>query len=126
MDWQQAQAAVRKSILRGTDVNTPRSSFRFVEELEVPLFSKSYGYRGEAGFVVRVGKARSSVVSIPWSMLRSCFEAASSPRGYDGDVFRHLFPKQARIHPCHVHVVARILEVAGLVTLIEGVYRAKD
>jgi len=41
-------------------------------------------------------------------MLMTCFRQVQSPAGYTGISFQQLYPKQARIHPCHVHVGGRI------------------
>ena len=122
MEWNHAQQSIKEALKVGTDLNTPGSQYRFVKKVDVPINSKGYGYNGETGFVVSIGKASSSVVKIPWSMLKASFWQAQSPAGYSGTSFRQLYPKQAWVHPCHVHVVGRILEVAGVAQLSEGAY----
>jgi hypothetical protein len=47
-------------------------------------------------------------------MLRACFEQLYTPDGYDGKYFRRAFPRQAKDHPCHVHVVGQMLVAAGV------------
>lgn len=123
MDWAQAQDAIRQALDVGTDLNTPGSRYRFVKKVDTPIASRSYGYVGERGFVVSIGSAPSSSIMIPWSMLMVCFQQTQSPAGYSGKSFRQIYQKQARVHPCHIHVVGRILEVAGVARLRDGAYR---
>jgi hypothetical protein len=125
MDWNHAQELIKMTLRVGTNLNTPNSTYRFVKKVDIPLHSDAYGYHGERGFVVSIGTAPSAYVPIPWSMLKACFVEAQSPDGYSGVAFRRLYPKQAKVHPCHVHVVGRILEVAGAARMSDGTYRAE-
>lgn len=124
MNWDDAEKAIRSSMRIGTDLNSPNSTHRFVKKVDVPIDSQAYGYRNERGYVVTIGSSPSATISIPWSMLKACFLEAQSQEGYSGVTFRRLYPKQARVHPCHVHVVGQFLEVAGLARLTNGAYRS--
>ena len=104
----------------GTDLNTATSTYRTVVSVGVPIHSTRYGYRGERGFVVRIG--RFSRIRIPWSILEVCFAQLNSPRGYDGTFFRQRFPLQARDHPSHVHAVGQIFVAAGMARLVVNRY----
>ncbi len=112
MNWKQAKSKIEANIKIGTDLNTPDSTYRFVEAINTVINSKSYGYQNERGFVVPIGE--SDKAKIPWSMLKTCFPSLYSADGYDGSFFRKHFSKQARNRSCHVHVVGRIFVVAGI------------
>jgi len=114
MDWKIAEQKIKKNIKVGTDLNTKRSTRRYVESANAVFDSVRYGYDGEEGFIVRIGTNDGSVVKIPWSMLESCFGALKTKPGYNGDYFRKKFPKQAEDHGCHIHVVGMIFVQAGV------------
>jgi len=86
--------------------------------------SGRYEYRGEAGFVISIGKT--SKIKVPWSMLEACFRQLSTPDGHNGTFFRQRYPLQARDHPCHVHAVGHMLVVAGVARRGGNTYRAVD
>jgi hypothetical protein len=121
MDWQEAQNKIRTHVQTGTDVNSPNSTYRFVESVGALGDSERYGYHNERGFVVSLGKTNK--IKVPWSMLRACFAQLCTPNGYDGFFFRERFPLQARDHPCHVHAIGQIFVAAGIARLEEGRYR---
>ena len=112
MNWPKAMKQIKATIRVGTDLNTDRSSYRFVVAVGRLGASARYRYRGDKGFVVQIGT--NSVISIPWRMLQLCFAALECGRGYDGTFFRSYFPLQASDHGCHVHVVGQILMRGGL------------
>lgn len=112
MEWNGAQQQIQSCIKVGSDLNSARSTFRFVKSTDSVISNRSYGYRGERGFIVSIG--RTVTIQIPWSLLRECFTALSTPSGYSGAFFRKQFPKQARDHPCHVHVVGQIFVRSGI------------
>src|SRR5438105_2482112 len=103
MSWFQAKGQIVQNVKLGANLNTANSSHRVVTVLRSDISSARYGYNNEDGFQVQIGSASS--ISIPFSMLKSCYGALSSKNGYGGDFFRQHFPKQAADHPCHVHVV---------------------
>ncbi len=112
MDWSQAQAIIIANIKIGSHINTPHSTYRFVRAVDSIISSRSYGYRDERGFIISMGQSVN--IKIPWSMLEECFSALNTPDGYDGAFFRKRFPLQAKVHPCHVHVVGQIFVKAGI------------
>jgi hypothetical protein len=112
MHWKHAQHEISTRVKIGTNVNTPRSTYRFIQSVDSAINSARYEYRGEQGFVVSIGQ--SSYIDIPWNMLSECFTQLAGPDGYDGKFFRRRFPLQANDHPCHVHVVGQILVAAGI------------
>lgn len=121
MSWSQAKNRITQSIRVGKDLNTTNSSHRVVLSLRNDISSKRYRYKNEGGFQVQIGLGSS--ISIPFSILKSCYGAISSKNGYDGDFFRQHFHKQAADHPCHVHVVGQIFVKAGLATQHGNSYR---
>ena len=121
MTWSRAKSQIAARIQVGTDLNTVKSSNRFVVNLRNDISSKRYGYNNEDGFGVRIGSTSS--ISIPFSMLKACYGALSNRTGYDGTFFRANFSKQATDHPCHVHVVGQILVKAGLAAQHGNSYR---
>ena len=121
MDWLSAQTKIRATVKLGTDLNTFSSTYRHVLSTNATIHSTRYGYEGESGFVVSIGKANK--VRIPWSMLKDCFAQLHNPKGYDGKYFREHYPLQAQDHPCHVHVVGRIFMAAGIAYLDGNKYR---
>jgi hypothetical protein len=123
MNWEEARDRIRASVKVGTDVNTPASTYRYVEAVDALANSTRYGYHSERCFVVRIG--RSVQIRIPWSMLKECFGQLNSPNGYDGSFFRSRFPLQARDHGCHVHVVGQIFVAAGIARLEDNRYTVK-
>lgn len=112
MSWAQAKQRILRRIRQGTDLNSVNTRYRVVLAVRHDISSARYGYQNEAGFVVQIG--RNSSITIPLSMLRTCYGALSGPPGYDGDFFRQHFPLQAQDHPCRVHVVGQIFVTAGL------------
>ena len=115
MNWEEAKERIGASVKIGTNLNTPASTYRYVEAVDVFANSDRYGYHNERCFVVRIG--RSEKIKIPWSMLKECFAQLTSPNGYDGSFFRSRFSLQARDHGCHVHVVGQIFVAAGIARL---------
>jgi hypothetical protein len=121
MNWPEAKSRISNKIKTGTDLNTARSTFRVVLEVDSPISNSRYGYREERGFVVRIG--RNHNIIIPWSMLEICFAQLSRREGYSGKFFRKHYPRQASDHPCHVHVVGRIFVVSGFASETRRTYR---
>ncbi len=111
MDWKQATIEIRRTLRIGVHLD-PDSPYRYVVAADAATQSKRYGYKGEAAFVVTIGKT--DKVKIPWSMLKECFDALNSPGGYSGRFFQERFPLQHSDHSCHVHVVGQIFRAAGL------------
>lgn len=47
-------------------------------------------------------------------MLKKCFNSLKNSDGYNCKVFSYYYPKQAKDHSCHVHVVGMIFKTAGI------------
>ncbi len=124
MEWDEAKHRITKSVRMETDLNTEKSSYRKIEHIGRLRDSNRYGYSGVSGFEVRIGE--DATISIPWTMLRKCFRCLQDPSGYDGSSFRSLFPKQAKDHGCHVHIVGMIFVAAGLAESAGRSYRFVD
>jgi len=122
MDWDQAKDIIRKKVIVGTDLNTRKSSYRFVISVDSAISSDRYGYSNEIGYRVRIGK--SQVIPVPWGMLEKCFRALYSESGYNSRFFCENFPTQADDHPCYVHVVGQIFVRAGLAREEGNSYKA--
>ena len=112
MDWKHAQRQIRTRIRVGTDVNTPRSTYRFIKAVDSDINNQRYGYHAEEGFVVPIGQ--STNLRIPWSILSECFVQLNGPNGYDGEFFEKRFPLQDEDHTCYVHVIGQIFVAAGI------------
>jgi len=122
MEWTQARAIIASKIKVGTDVNTARSTYRFVRKTNAAMCR--YGYNNELGFIVPVGKT--ACVGIPWSMLETCFQGLAGATGYGGSWFRQHFALQAKDRGCHVHVVGQLFVKAGLAKQRDNSYFSID
>ena len=111
MNWLEAKAKIKGSLRVGTDLNTAKSHYRFVNAIE------------EQGFIIPIGKSNN--LRISWEMLEQCFQAFSG-EVYDGDYFRKLYPTHAAHHPCYVHVIGQIFVAAGLAYFDNGKYIQKQ
>ena len=112
MNWNEASLLIQNSIHLGDDVNTPKSTFRFVQEIP-PYQCKKYSYQNEVGYKVKIGGT--TVVEIPMGMLETLFNlSVENNRTYNSKIFKKSFPVQAKDHGCHVHVVGRIFELSGV------------
>lgn len=106
MDWTQAKALILASIGLGTDINTAKcewscgSTYRIVKVVD------------DCGIKVPIGRANE--ITISWSMLENCYQEMCKATGYNGTVFKSLYPKEHSTHSCHVHVVGQIFSRAGL------------
>ena len=104
MNWNEALTRIRVNIKPDLDIDLD-SDFRTIKEIQYPN-------NGERVYLVRIGT--STNIKISESMLETLFEASLRNGGmYSGDIFRRHFPKEAFAHPCHVHVVGKILVEAG-------------
>jgi hypothetical protein len=70
MEWFDAKKIIQAQIKKGTDVNTAKSTFRTIDAVDARIESRSYGYRNQTGFVVRIGT--DTFIDIPWSVLQEC------------------------------------------------------
>jgi len=109
--WSKARETIERTIRKGTSLGRQGTSRR--EVVEVDHSCSRHG--GERGFEVRIGVNSAETVDIPWSMLETCYGELVSG-GYDARTFRKHYAPQARVHPCHVHVVGMMLVRAGLAT----------
>jgi hypothetical protein len=73
MNWPEAKEQIEKKIQVGTDVNSERSTLRKIRTTNYSCYSSRYGYNGEKGFLVQIGKKNN--LRIPWSILKNCFFA---------------------------------------------------
>ena len=112
MDWNEAKLIIIEKIIVGTDINTIRSKLRKI--IRVNHKCTNYDYNGEEGFLVRISNYDSYNLDIPWSMIEKCYYSLEDDNGYNGNVFRKLYSKQAKDHSCHVHVVGMIFKKAGI------------
>jgi len=112
MNWAEASILIKNTIQKGDDVNSQKSTFRFVDQVP-PFHCKRYDYKNEEGYKVRIGAKQ--LIEIPISMLERVFYLAlENNRIYNNKVFADAFPKQVKDHGCHVHVVGRIFELSGV------------
>ena len=113
MIWREAEALIRLTIIVGMKLDN-----RIV--LEGPDFPcNGYDYNGSPGFKIRIGTH--TCIEIPFSMLQTLYEdAIANHWAYENKVFKNKFERQFKNHPCHVHVVGKIFEKAGIATKIDN------
>ena len=120
MNWEAASLLIKNRIQKGDDVNTHKSTFRIVDQVP-PFQCERYNYKNEEGYKVRIGVKH--LIEIPISMLENVFNLAiENNRIYNNSVFANAFPKQAKDHGCHVHVVGRIFELSRVANKNGGNY----
>ena len=120
MNWEEASILIKNTIQKGDELNSQKSTFRIV--IQVPPFQcKRYDYKNEEGYKIRIGAT--SLIEIPISMLETVFKLAlENNRIYNHKIFVAAFPRQAKNHGCHVHVVGRIFELSGVANKKGGNY----
>lgn len=120
MKWEEASVLLKNTIQNGSNINTQKSKYRIIEETP-PFQCKRYNYENEEGYKVKIGVR--DYIEIPISMLETLFNLAlENNRIYNNIVFIDAFPKQAKAHGCHVHVVGRIFELCGVANRKGGNY----
>jgi hypothetical protein len=115
MKWTEAETLIRKNIVVGMKLDN-----RIV--LGGPNYPcNGYNYNGEKGFKIRIGTTTATFLEIPFSMLQTTYEDATANNSiYENQVFKNKYERQLKIHGCHVHVIGRIFEKAGLATQIDN------
>jgi len=117
MAWKDAIELILISNHVGTDLNTPRSTYRIILD-EPPYQCRTYGYIGQ-GFRVKIGLT--TEVEIPLDMLENCYLQATNNRNiYNNAIFGSQYERQKINHPWHVHVVGKIFQVAGVAETIDN------
>ena len=120
MNWKEASILIKNNIRIGDNINTQKSKHRYVVN-EPPFQCNRYNYKNEEGYKVSIGER--DFVEIPITMLETVFNIAiENCRIYNNKVFADAFPKQAKDHGCHVHVVGRIFELSGVANKKGGNY----
>lgn len=120
MNWTEASLLIKYTIKKGADVNSQKSNFRFVDQVP-PFQCRRYNFKNAEGYKVSIGVR--DFVEIPITMLETVFNLAiENNRIYNNKVFADAFPKQAKDHGCHVHVVGRIFELSGIANKKGGNY----
>jgi hypothetical protein len=113
MNWEEAKALIRNSIRAGEKLDN-----RIV--LEGPEYKcKGNDYDGSPGYKIKIGKT--TCIEVPLKMLQAIYSDALANNGiYDNSVFKKRFERQLKNHGCHVHVVGKIFEVAGIATKLDN------
>ena len=123
MNWEEAAILIKNTIQKGDDVNSQTSTFRFVDQVP-PFQCKRSDYKNEEGYKVKIGVR--DFVEIPITMLETVFNLAiENNRIYNNKIFADAFPKQAKDHGCHVHVIGRIFELSGVAYKNGGNYEIR-
>jgi hypothetical protein len=113
MTWNQAHNLITQKIVQGIKLD-PQSKYRFITKIP-PYKCSLKKYNSAEGFKIQIGET--TFIDIPITMLQTIFEDATINGGvYNKNIFRLHYPTQAEKngHPCHVHVVGKIFEVAGV------------
>ena len=105
MKWEEAKTEIQNNVNVRDNLNTKRSTYRFVRAVPPPHF--------------RVQIGQKSYINIPWDMLEKCWRELSRTRTYDCKVFEKYYPKKKKNHGCYVHTVGKIFEKAGLVDSVD-------
>jgi len=111
MEWEEARAEIHNNIKVGVDLNTTRSTYRFVRTVPPPYFRVQIG-----------ANKKRDIVNIPWSMLEECWRELNETDRYDCKVFEKYYPKKKNNHGCYVHTVGKIFEKAILVDSVDDKY----
>jgi hypothetical protein len=122
MTWNEAYNLITANIHEGLELEPERENTRQVES--VNHICTNHDYNGEEGLEVRIGNAPNSKIEIPFSMLQNVFEESlRRDRIFNKDTFRVYHPTRAEQetgHPCHIHVIGRIFEKAGIADQINA------
>lgn len=113
MNWEDAESLIRNNISIGTKLDN-----RTV--LEGPGYPcRGYDYNGTPGFKIKIGKT--TYIEVPLSMLQTVYvDAMANNSIYENKVFKNRYERQLRSHGCHVHVVGKIFEKAGVANKIDN------
>ena len=99
MKWDLARISIR-GLKEGTDLNTNKSHCR------------SFVGITERDVKVQIGKTIQ--IEIVDEVLKLCFNALSTPQGYNTWFFQEQFPNLYRAHRCHVHAIGQLFVKAGV------------
>lgn len=112
MNWKEAETLIRHTIIVSTKLDN-----RTIEDgPDHPCWG--YNYNGTPGFKIRIG--RTTCIEIPFIMLQTVYEdAIANNRIYENKVFKNKYERQLKSHGCHVHVVGKIFEKAGIAIKID-------
>ena len=111
MNWNEAELLIRQNINVGIHLS-PESNFRYI--LAGPEYSCfRYNYDGVNGYKVKI--AVNTDIEIPLTMLEAIYNATIINNSiYNKHVIEEIYPQQVRTHGCHVHVVAKIFQLSGI------------
>lgn len=111
MNWKEAETLIRNTIFTGMKLDN-----RTV--LAGPDYPcKGYNYNSTPGFKIQIGTNTS--IEIPFNMLQIVYaDAIANNRTYENKVFKNKYERQLKSHGCHVHVIGRLFEKAGVATQI--------
>lgn len=111
MNWKEAEILIRHNIIAGMKLDNRT----VLEGPEYPCWG--YDYNGTPGFKIRIGTKTS--IEIPFIMLQTVYaDAIANYRTYENKVFKNKYERQLKSHGCHVHVIGRLFEKAGVATQI--------
>lgn len=113
MTWKEAEALIRHSIIIGMKLDNRT----VLEGPDFPCWG--YNYNGSPGFKIRIGTR--TCIAIPWIMLQTVYaDALANNRIFENKVFKNKYERQLGNHGCHVHVVGKIFEKAGVASKIDN------
>lgn len=120
MAWNEAHNLIIENILVGTDLNTARSTYRFVHEIP-PYHCTRREFLGLPGFKVKIGLI--NCIDVPMVMLESIYEhSVVNNQIYNHEVFNQLYPDIHGVKGCYVHLVGKIFQVSGIAIHHDGNY----
>jgi hypothetical protein len=113
MNWKEAETLIRQTIINGMKLD----SRTVLEGPDFPCWG--YDYNGTPGFKIRIGPT--TCIEIPFVMLQTVYtDAIANNRTYENKVFKNKYERQLKSHGCHVHIVGKIFEKAGIATQIDN------
>jgi hypothetical protein len=110
MDWETAEILIRSKIYNNVHLDS-NSKYKYIQA-GPNYHCKQYGYN-DSGFKVQIGA--NNFIEVPISMLKTLYFSTKNNNGiYERKVFVDLYPKQVKVHACHVHVIGKIFVLAGI------------
>ena len=97
---QELKNIVKQHIFVGCDVNTDRSSFRFVKKID--------------NTAIIIPKGQKIDMTVTWEVLHRCYTYLYSNDGYSNHVFKKIYPELFAKAGCYVNTIGQILMISKL------------
>ena len=111
MEWPKAKRNIKNKVGDKTNLQSRRSGKRPVTKIT------------DNGFKVEISEISKVTIKVTWKMLEKCWKESMKSGYYGNCIFKKHFEEKQKQHPCYVHVVGKIFEVAGLAKNDGNCYR---